>query len=165
MHSDVLTVAHLPAEELQALAAAYHLEIVFVDDHQPIPGSFWGEPEAGIIGSTIYVRGDTPLHSLLHELSHVVCMDTQRRATLHKNAGADDAEESAVCYLQVVLADELAGVGRQRLMSDMDAWGYSFRLGSAARWFAEDATDARSWLDCHALLTDAGRPSFQLRER
>ncbi len=26
---------------------------------------------------------------------------------------------------------------------DMDEWGYSFRLGSAANWFAEDAEDAR----------------------
>ena len=25
-------------------------------------------------------------------------------------------------------------------------WGYSFRLGSAAAWFAEDAEDARDWL-------------------
>jgi len=28
----------------------------------------------------------------------------------------------------------------------MDAWGYSFRLGSARRWFFEDADDARGWL-------------------
>ena len=52
------------------------------------------------------------------------------------NAGGDDLEESAVCFLQVILADFLDGVGRDRLMRDMDAWGYSFRLGSTAAWSA-----------------------------
>jgi hypothetical protein len=37
-------------------------------------------------------------------------------------------------------------------MADMDAWGYSFRLGSAARWFQEDADDARQWLAARGLL-------------
>jgi hypothetical protein len=31
-------------------------------------------------------------------------------------------------------------------MQDMDAWGYSFRLGSTAAWFEADAEDARDWL-------------------
>jgi hypothetical protein len=34
----------------------------------------------------------------------------------------------------------------------MDAWGYTFRLGSAARWYAEDADDARQWLLERGLL-------------
>jgi hypothetical protein len=34
----------------------------------------------------------------------------------------------------------------------MDEWGYSFRLGSAAKWFAEDAQDAQRWLRQHALI-------------
>lgn len=158
-------MADMPAGELQRLAARFRLKIVEVEDRLDIPGSFWGEPEAGIIGLDIFVRGDTPLHSFLHELSHVVCMDPERRASLNRNAESDDAEESAVCYLQVILAGELAGVGRQRIMPDMDAWGYSFRLGSTRRWFEEDAADARHWLEAHALLTETGRPSFKLRER
>jgi len=28
----------------------------------------------------------------------------------------------------------------------MDAWGYSFRLGSARAWFENDAEDAIGWL-------------------
>ena len=51
-----------------------------------------------------------------------------------------------MCYLQVLLAGELADVGRERLMGDMDAWGYSFRLGSTRAWFEGDAADARHWL-------------------
>jgi hypothetical protein len=57
-----------------------------------------------------------------------------------------------VCYLQVVLADRLPGVGRRRLMQDMDAWGYSFRLGGAQAWFEQDAADARAWLVERGLL-------------
>ncbi len=34
----------------------------------------------------------------------------------------------------------------------MDAWGYSFRLGSTHAWFESDATDARAWLVAHGLI-------------
>jgi len=46
-------------------------------------------------------------------------------------------------------------------MADMDAWGYSFRLGSAARWFAEDAADALEWLQRRQLIDVAGRLRLQ----
>lgn len=128
-----------------------------------IPGSFWGEPEAGIIGNAVYLRPDTPVHSMLHECCHIVCMDGERRRNLDRDAGGDDLEESAVCYLQIVLADELPEVGRERLMRDMDAWGYSFRLGSTACWFEQDADDAATWLTGHGLLTRSLEPTFRLR--
>ena len=57
-----------------------------------------------------------------------------------------------------MLAGTLPGVGRKRLMTDMDAWGYSFRLGSAKAWFEHDAENARDWLVAHGLLTQAGDP-------
>ena len=98
------------------------------------------------------MRPDTPLHSALHEACHWLCMDAGRRRGLHTDAGGDDIEECAVCYLQILLADRLPGVGRARLMQDMDAWGYSFRLGSAAAWFESDADDARAWLQERGLL-------------
>jgi hypothetical protein len=109
------------------------------------------------------VRPDTPVHSLLHETCHVVCMDSDRRAALHTNAGGDDLEEAAVCYLQILMADALDGVGRGRLMLDMDRWGYSFRMGSTERWFENDADDAREWLERNALIDTEGAPSFRLR--
>jgi len=127
-----------------------------VAPEQVIPGSFWGEREAGLIGSRIYARLDTPVHSVLHEGAHFICMTPERRAGLDRDAGGDDAEESAVCYLQIVLADSLPNVGRERLCRDMDEWGYSFRLGSAAAWFAEDAEDARQWLIDRGLIDAAG---------
>jgi hypothetical protein len=86
-----------------------------------------------------------------------------RRANLDRDAGGDDLEESAVCYLQILLADFLPGVGAERLMSDMNAWGYSFRLGSTRRWFEDDASDAREWLMQQGLVTPRGVPVFQLR--
>ena len=99
------------------------------------------------------MRADTPVHSALHEACHWLCMDASRRAGLHTDAGGDDLEECAVCYLQIVLADRLPDVGGRRLMRDMDVWGYSFRLGSAQAWFEQDAADARAWLVEHGLLS------------
>jgi len=63
----------------------------------------------------------------------------------------------------VVLADELDGVGRKRLMGDMDSWGYSFRLGDTRSWFEQDAEDARKWLIDYALLDTDYSPVFRLR--
>ena len=128
--------------------------LVAVEDDAPIPGSYWGEPEAGIIGSTVHVRGDTPVHSMLHEACHLLVLPPERRAAVHTDATDSVAEEDATCYLQIVLADALPGVGRARLMADMDAWGYTYRLGSTRAWFEQDAEDARHWLLERGLLTD-----------
>ncbi|HRF83080.1 MAG: hypothetical protein LCH59_12590 [Proteobacteria bacterium] len=129
-----------------ALLARHGLALVAVEDDASIPGSYWGEPEAGIIGSTVYVRGDTPVHSMLHEACHLLVLPPERRAAVHTDATDSVAEEDATCYLQIVLADALPGVGSARLMADMDAWGYSYRLGSTRAWFEQDAEDARQWL-------------------
>jgi hypothetical protein len=128
-----------------------------------IPGSYWGESEAGLIGAELHVRDDTPLHSVLHEAAHYVCMSAERRAQLMRDAGGDDAEECAVCYLQIVMADHIDGFGRERALADMDAWGYTFRLGSARRWFREDAADARIWLQRASVLDSEGAITFRLR--
>jgi hypothetical protein len=100
---------------------------------------------------------------MLHEACHVICMDDERRQCLHRDAGGDDLEEAGVCYLQILLADHLPGVGRDRLMQDMDAWGYSFRLGSTRAWFESDAGDARTWLIDHGLVTVSDSLVFELR--
>lgn len=160
----VITAGEVPAGSLVSLLSAYGLRAVCLSDGADITGSYWGEPEAGIVGREVYFRPDTPVHSLLHEAGHTICMSSGRRATLDRDAGGDDLEEAAVCYLQIVLADEIPAVGRNRLMRDMDRWGYSFRLGSTARWFAEDAGDARNWLIERGLLQTDGRPVFRLRD-
>jgi hypothetical protein len=150
------------ASALAALLQRYGLTLTPVPDGAPIPGSYWGAPEAGLVGTTVVVRADTPLHSALHEAAHAICMDPQRRAELHTDAGGDYAEEDAVCYLQIVLAETL-GVSRASICADMDAWGYTFRLGAALAWFEHDAEDARAWLERHALLDAAGQPTFCCR--
>jgi hypothetical protein len=142
-----------PGRALAALFARFGLGVAWIAPGTEIPGSYWGGREAGLVGDTLYVRADTPLHSTLHEGCHYVCADEARRAALHTDAGGDDLEECAVCYLSIVLADALPGFGRARMLADMDAWGYSFRLGSAARWFAEDAADACAWLRARGLPT------------
>ena len=158
-----LCCGHLPPESLAGLLARYGLNLTWVDVDQPIPGSYWGPPEAGILGHTLYVRPDTPVHSALHETCHVICMDTHRRQHLDTDAGGDDLEECGVCYLQILLADHLPGATSARLCQDMDAWGYSFRLGSTQAWFHQDATDARAWLQAEGLLTGNGEPVWRLR--
>lgn len=159
-----MTADDVPVTDLVSLFSAYGLRAVRLPDDAAIIGSYWGEPEAGIVGRDVYFRPDTPVHSLLHEAGHIICMSGGRRAVLDRDAGGDDLEEAAVCYLQLVLADEIPAVGRDRLMRDMDRWGYSFRLGSTARWFAEDAGDARNWLIKNGLLRTDGRPAFRLRD-
>ena len=162
-NKNVLVVADLPLARFEKLLAKYDLTLRLQRGDQPITGSFWGDEEAGIIGRDVYVRNDTPIHSLLHETCHTICMTQERREQLDRDAGGDYLEEAAVCYLQIVLADEIEGVGRHRLMSDMDAWGYSFRLGRTQLWFEDDAEDARKWLLEQRLLSDSGMPVFRLR--
>ena len=141
---------------LALLLERYRIELRLIAPGELIPGSYWGESEAGLRGERLYARLDTPVHSVLHEASHYICMTPERRAGLDRDAGGDDPEEAAVCYLQVLLADELPGVGRARLLADMDAWGYSFRLGSTRAWFEQDAADARHWLLRHGVIDARG---------
>jgi hypothetical protein len=139
------------------------MQLTLIAPEEQIPGSYWGDSEAGLRGDRLYARLDTPLHSVLHEAAHYVCMTPERRAGLDRDAGGDDLEESAVCYLQIVLADEIPGIGRERLMSDMDSWGYSFRLGSARAWFTSDAEDARAWLIGEEILDGVDRLTLRVR--
>ena len=141
----------------------YGMQVVECPADTPIPGSYFGESEAGLIGDRLYVRTDTPLHSVLHEACHYICMDEARRAALNTDAGGDYPEENAVCYLQILLADAFPGLGRARMVADMDAWGYTFRLGSAGAWFAQDAADARDWLREHGLTDELDRPTWSRR--
>ena len=161
--ASVLLVGDLPVASLQGLLERYGLNLVVQPADQAITGSFWGDSEAGIVASDVYVRPDTPVHSLLHETCHTICMDEARRAGLDRDAGGDDLEEAAVCFLQILLADEIDGVGRERLMRDMDAWGYSFRLGRTRAWFQDDAGAAAGWLRQHGLIDAADSPTFALR--
>jgi hypothetical protein len=62
-----------------------------------------------------------------------------------------------------VLADQITGFGRARMLADMDAWGYTFRLGSARAWFEDDAADACIWLRRHGVLDDDCNATFLTR--
>ena len=161
--AQVLCLATADRLAIALLLNRYGLDLLLSAPQELIPGSYWGESEAGLQGNRLYARLDTPVHSILHEASHYICMTPERRAGLDRDAGGDDLEEAAVCYLQVILADELAGVGRERLCADMDAWGYSFRLGNTHAWFCGDAADARAWLLRAGVIDEDGRPTRALR--
>ncbi len=160
----MLTCAKLGREPLTVLLARYELTVAWMPPDAVIPGSYWGESEAGLIGGCLFVRDDTPVHSALHEASHYICMDADRRAQLHTDAGGECIEENGVCYLQILLADELPDFSRAQMCTDMDAWGYSFRLGSAQAWFEQDADDARAWLIDHGLIDQNERPLWRVRQ-
>ena len=159
----VLLCKDIKLDHLRSLLDRYGLIVETVEDGDPIPGSFWQPPEAGLIGNTLYIRNDTPVHSALHESCHYICMDNQRRSKLHTDAGGSALEENGVCYLQILLSDYVSGMKQQRMLSDMDAWGYSFRLGSAKAWFEQDAEDASEWLQKNKLIDAAIRPTWNLR--
>lgn len=159
----MLRLATMDRVELALTLHHYGLTLTLVAPQEEIPGSYWGDSEAGLKGDTLYARLDTPVHSVLHEASHYVCMTPERRAGLNRDAGGDDPEESAVCYLQILLADALPAVGRDRLMQDMDDWGYSFRLGHTRAWFETDAADAREWLLTHGVIRADGSLTGELR--
>ena len=152
----MLTLADIDEVAVAALLASHGITLARVHDGAPIPGSYWGEPEAGLIGCTVHARGDTPVHSLLHEAAHLVVLPPERRMAVHTDATDSVEEEDAVLVLQVLLADALADVGADRVLADMDAWGYTFRLGSAAAYVHDDAGAAWDWLQARGLV-DAHR--------
>lgn len=160
----VLALEDIGFTTVAGLLRAYGMVCEQVEDDKPIPGSFWGGAEAGLVANRLLLRRDTPVHSILHEACHYVCMTSERRDGLHTDAGGDYDEENAVCYLQILLAGYLPDVGRDRLMRDMDIWGYSFRLGSTLAWFERDAEDARRWLRQNGLIDGRDRPTWKLRQ-
>jgi len=150
-----------------ALLDRFEMLLQIVKPTDDIPGSYWGDEEAGLINNRLLARTDTPLHSILHETCHYICMDSDRRRGVHTNAGGDYDEENAVCYLQILLSEFISTptetVSRKQMFADMDSWGYTFRLGSAQSWFEQDADDARDTLFAWGLIDKLQQPTFQLR--
>jgi hypothetical protein len=157
MSGEVLRLGDAHWADSAGLLARLGLRLERVPCGHPIPGSYWGDCEAGVIGQAVYARADTPLHSLLHEACHLLVAPAERRASIHTDASDCQLEEDATCYLQILLADALPGFGRERAFADMDAWGYSFRLGSARAWFEHDAEDAREALEGWGVIDGEGR--------
>ena len=160
----ILCCADIELNELKQLLEKYSATLHIVEDQQKIPGSWFGEPEAGIIKNALYIRNDTPVHSALHEFCHYICMSPDRRSELHTNAGGDYDEENAVCYLSILLSDFINGFGRERMFADMDEWGYTFRLGSSKTWFEEDAEDAIEWLQQQAIINHERQANWKIRQ-
>ena len=159
----VLRLRDIEAPAVAALLGRFGLRLVVLPEAAEIPGSYWGEDEAGLVLDALYARPDTPLHSILHEACHWITCTPERRATVHTDAADTEEEEGATCYLQILLADDIPGFGRERALIDMDAWGYSFRLGSARAWFEQDAEDAQAWLRAHSLIDAHDRCQFRVR--
>jgi len=113
--NSVLRLGGVDRIAVALLLNRYGLDLQLVAPNEVIPGSYWGESEAGLQGNRLLARLDTPVHSVLHEACHFICMDDARRAQLARDAGGDYDEENAVCYLQILLANEFDGIGSQQL--------------------------------------------------
>ena len=149
----VLLLSEIQLEPVVALLSRYDLRVNLHPDGAPIPGSYWGEPEAGLVGTTVHARLDTPVHSLLHEAAHLIVAPAERRAAIHTDASDSIEEEDAVCVLQSLLGAAPTPGRAARVLADMDAWGYTFRLGSAAAYVEGDADEAWAWLQRAGLVT------------
>ncbi len=160
----MLLVKHCDITAITALLSRFQLQLSLTKPNTDIPGSFWGEDEAGLINNMLYVNPNTPIHSLLHEACHFICMDETRRKELDTNAGGDYDEENAVCYLQIILSQDIQEMGREQMFKDMDEWGYTFRLGSAQKWFEHDADDAQQWLQRQHIISLKNECLFQLNQ-
>jgi hypothetical protein len=159
----VIRLNDIDSSDVSALLARFGLQFEVIDPGATIPGSFWGDDEAGLIENRLYARLDTPLHSILHEACHWITCTPTRRAKLHTDAADTQDEENATCFLQIVLSDFLPGFSSARALSDMDVWGYSFRLGSARAWFESDSFAEQKWLVSYQLLDSDLRPTFGVR--
>src|SRR3546814_6062699 len=58
---EVLRIADIGFAPCAALLTGFDLDLQAVADSERIPGSYWGECEAGLIGNTVYARADTPI--------------------------------------------------------------------------------------------------------
>jgi len=154
---------NLNSDSIKALVSNYGIQINCSDPGVAIPHSFWGAPEAGRIHEQLYIRVDTPIHSLLHEACHYVCMSAEQRKLTQMDAKGSAMEENATCYLQILLSDYIKEYSRTQLMEDMDVWGYSFRLGSALAWFNRDTEEVRQWLISHLIINTQDKPTWKLR--
>jgi hypothetical protein len=162
--TEVLRLQDVNFKSVSTLLTSFGLSLEKIEPENDIPGSYWGDEEAGLIDNRLLARADTPIHSVLHETCHYVCMDQSRREGIHTDAGGNYDEENGVCYLQILLADHIDGFGKQRMFNDMDRWGYTFRLGSAQAWFEKDAEDALVWLQQHLLIDSQQQPTWNLRK-
>ena len=74
--SEVVRYSQYDDASLRSLLQQLGLTLQLVDANEDIPGSFWGDEEAGLIQNTIYARADTPIHSLMHEACHYCLLYT-----------------------------------------------------------------------------------------
>ncbi len=157
------SLKNIQISALRPLFDRYRLNLEKVGISNDIPYSFWGAPEAGRYQSTLYVRDDTPVHSLLHEACHFICMPPEQRTIDSHDAGGSALIENACCFPQLVLSDHIPGFNKAIHLHDMNTWGYNFRLGSAACWFYADSDDASQWLIAHTIIDNQFQPTWQLR--
>ena len=100
---EVLRLRDVAGCDVVALLARYGLRFERVADGAPIPGSFWGESEAGLISSTVFARDDTPLHSLLHEACHLIVIPPEMSWRGDRKASGLVFDENVKCCMPLLV--------------------------------------------------------------
>jgi len=105
---DVLLVNAIDRLPLEVMLDRYGLAFVLAAPEEVIPGSYWGEREAGLMGSRSS-PGSTRrcIRCCTGRAISSACRPSGR-AGLDTDAGGDDAEENAVCYLQILIGGRAA---------------------------------------------------------
>src|SRR3569833_805107 len=88
----VLRLSGIDRVALAIVLSRYGLTLSLIAPGEVIPGSYWGESEAGLKGDRLYSRLDTPLHSLFHVSKHNNNKTPKRHSGLDRDAGGDDPE-------------------------------------------------------------------------
>jgi hypothetical protein len=108
MPTDVLRLENIEQEALAELLSRFGLALHQCPTGDPIPGSYWGDDEAGLRANLLYARPDSPLHSILHEAAHYICMDSDRRQNLDTDAGYSFRLGSSRAWFEQDAEDALA---------------------------------------------------------
>ncbi len=77
MPSTVLKLSEIDHIKLARLPARYNLELIVVDNEEKIPGSFWGDSEAGLVSNKLYARLDTNAEDALNWLKYQLLLTDQ----------------------------------------------------------------------------------------
>ena len=109
---------------MAALLRPYGLAVRTVPSAGSIPGSYWGESEAGIRGTRLHIRADTPLHfsafSPRHRMRNLPRTPTEtlelaRRIALDQGARVEDVADPDDGRIRLIDAD---GIVRWRNLTE-----------------------------------------------
>ena len=138
-------------DDVAALLARYGLAARARRRRRADPRQLLGRTRSRPDRPRVHARDDTPVHSLLHEAAHLIVLPPERARRAYRRHRFGRGRRRRL--RAAVAARRRPARRRPRaLMADMDAWGYTFRLGSARAYFERDAEDAGPGCSARGLV-------------